>query len=75
MKKIVICTEDLYKSTYNSNAFNKGKQYSIIEETDKFYYILDEKNHPFNLAKHDHGVFYFFDKYFKFFVIGDDVEP
>jgi len=63
--KVVKCKKDLFKSTYKSNAFNVKKTYSIVEETDKFYYILDEKNKPINFAKEDHGVFYFFDTYFE----------
>lgn len=63
--KKVKCIKSLFKSTYKKNAFNEKKEYFIVEDTDKFYYILDENNHPFNFAKENHGVFCFFDDYFE----------
>lgn len=64
MKK-VLCKKSLFKSTYKKNAFTESMVYFVTYEDEKFYYIIDEKNHPMNFAKEDHGVFYFFDTYFE----------
>lgn len=62
--RTVKCQKNLYKSTYEKNAFIKNRNYSIVEETDKFFYVLDEEKRPINFAKENHGVFYFFEDYF-----------
>ena len=47
----LICTKDLYKSTYKSNAFTKGKIYEVVSEDENIIYLLDNKKREFNFSK------------------------
>ncbi len=62
--RTVICSQNLYKSSHKKNSFFKDHKYNIVEETDKFFYILDEEKRPINFAKENHGVFHYFEDYF-----------
>lgn len=59
------CKKSLFKSTYNTNAFTKGKMYILLDENDDFYNIIDSMGHAFNFHKKDNtGTYYHFTDYF-----------
>lgn len=60
----VRCIKSLYKSTYESNAFDFNKPYLIESENDKFYYVVDNCGRAFSFSKLDTNEYYKFDDYF-----------
>jgi len=59
-----ICVKSLYKSTYKGNAFDIDNSYLIKSEDDKFYYVIDNTGHEFNLSKTETAPYYYFGDYF-----------
>jgi len=45
----LMCIKDLYKSTYEENAFDAGKEY-IVSDIDKFYWVTDNMGNPFTFT-------------------------
>lgn len=61
---IIVCKKDLYKSTYNKNAFSLGKSYEVINNDNDFYYVLDNNGKEFNFSIKDELPYYFLSEYF-----------
>lgn len=62
----VECVKDLYKSTYNENAFTQGKTYLVLKDWEGNYDIEDNLDRVFNF-NHDgtSESMYQFKEYFK----------
>lgn len=64
-KHMLMCKKDLYKSTYNGNAFDAGKEY-VVDSTDKDHvWLLDNAGQKFNLSKVKNEPYYFIGDYFR----------
>jgi len=61
----VECVKDLYKSTYKSNAFTKGKTYLVLKDWEGNYDVEDNLGRVFNF-NHDETseTMYKFNEYF-----------
>lgn len=60
-----VCIKNLYKSTYQGNAFTRGESYSIEEDIDKrFFSITDNENNKFQMSKEPLENFYYIGDYF-----------
>lgn len=62
----MICIKELYKSTYKSPAFKKGKTYEILHEDD-YVWVLDDSNTEFSFqrAAKARNTYYIFEEYFR----------
>jgi hypothetical protein len=47
------CKKDLYKSTYESNAFVSGKEYEVVKVEDNLIWVKDEKGREFSFTTID----------------------
>lgn len=59
------CKKNLYKSTYKGFAFNKNKEYDVIEEDKNIVYLLDNTGREFNFTKVDGNNQYKLSDYFE----------
>ncbi len=59
-----VCKSDLYKSTYNGNAFDKGRVYIVSEENEEMVWLIDNENREFNFSKINKEPYYFLEDYF-----------
>lgn len=57
------CKKSLYKSTYEGDAFTKGKTYILTIE-DKYYWLVDNEGHEFSFTKTPGKTMYFIGDYF-----------
>lgn len=58
------CKNDLYKSTYRGNAFDKGKSYEVIDEDERFFWIKDNNGKEMNFSIERESPYLFLDDYF-----------
>lgn len=68
--KFLTCKKDLYKSTYQSNAFINGKEYEIsldeqYKENEDEIWIKDETGRPFTFTKVEAFGMYKVEEYFE----------
>jgi hypothetical protein len=59
------CTQNLFKSTYNKNAFIKNKQYEILLIDNNFYYIKDELSNEFTFSTTKKYPYHYIEDYFE----------
>lgn len=59
------CIQSLYKSTYNSNAFTKGRKYYIVEEDSEQYWVQNDEQLKISFSKVKGTGGYLFDEYLK----------
>ena len=60
----VKCKKSLYKSTYQKNAFTKGKKYIITSKNDENCKIVDNESREFGFTFVDGNTMYKFNEYF-----------
>lgn len=65
MPSALRCKQDLYKSTYEGNAFVAGKTYEVVERDERGTFLRDEEGRSFGpFVNQSDGVFYILDDYF-----------
>jgi len=60
------CKKDLHKSTYNGNAFTKGRTYRACNHEDPaFVWLTDNQGNEFSMSKEQEPPYYFVCDYFE----------
>ena len=60
----VLCIEDLYKSTYEGNAFDKGEKYEVVLMSYGQTIVLDNADREFDFTNIDNGHQHIFSDHF-----------
>lgn len=66
VKDFIVCNKNLYKSTYEGNAFTEGSSYTInkIDKYENQIYLIDNEGNKFNFSLIREFPFYFIEDYF-----------
>lgn len=58
------CKKNLFKSTYNQNAFTEGNEYEVVKEDD-YIWVVDNTGREFNFSSTEKHPFYYIKDYFQ----------
>lgn len=55
--RVLRCTQNLHKSTYEGNAFKRGHTYVVHPDrsAEHLVYVVDETGHPFSFLRVERG--------------------
>jgi len=65
--QVLKCKKSIFKSTYKSKAFTRGKFYKIVSEDESLISLLDNYKYKFTFTKHFNSStwdYYFIKDYF-----------
>lgn len=47
----LLCTRDLFKSTYQGLAFKRGRRYEVVRDEGDLVWVADETGRPFSFTR------------------------